>query len=430
MKEMLKKVIVAILVFEAKLVLKKYKPKIIAVTGSVGKTSTKDAIYTVLDGSFFVRKSKKSFNSEFGVPLTILDCPTGWTNPLVWLRNILKGFLLIVRTETYPQWLILEVGADRPGDIETISKWLKTDIVIITQIGDVPVHVEFFDSIEHLVREKAFLIDSLKKDGVLILNGDDKRVLALKDKTSCTTVTYGQTSDDVDVSAKDIDLLYEHGVLSGLIFNMVWESKTLPVRLKNVLGRHNVYSALAAFIAGLTLGMKPKDVVKELEDYLPPPGRMRLIEGLKGSTVIDDTYNASPIAVTSGLETLDEIETRGKKIAILGDMFELGPFAVQAHKDVGAVAGRVCNKLFTVGPRSKYTVEGALIGGMSEKDIIEFPDAHEAGKYAEGILGKGDVVFVKGSQGMRMEKAVEEIMLHPENKLQMLVRQEREWMNR
>ena len=182
MKSIFKKIVVAILEWEAVLVLKKYKPMIVAVTGSVGKTSTKDAIFTVMSSHFFVRKSEKSFNSEIGVPLTILGCNNAWSNPILWVKNIIEGLMLIVLGNHYPKWLVLEVGADRPGDIERIAKWLKPDVVVMTTLPDVPVHVEYFDSPEDVIKEKEYLISALKPKGVLVLNYDDEKVRGLQQK--------------------------------------------------------------------------------------------------------------------------------------------------------------------------------------------------------------------------------------------------------
>src|SRR3989338_4025790 len=148
MKNLFKKLIVFIITLEARAVLRKYKPKIVAVTGSVGKTSAKDAIYAVLAKSARVRKSEKSFNSEVGLPLTVLGAPNAWSNPLRWLQNIVDGIFIILFTVEYPEWLVLEVGADRPGDIRSLSKWLQVDVAVITRLPEVPVHVEFFDSAE------------------------------------------------------------------------------------------------------------------------------------------------------------------------------------------------------------------------------------------------------------------------------------------
>src|SRR3989344_1903834 len=144
MKSFFKKIITAILQAEARLILRKYKPKIAAITGTVGKTSAKDAIYTVLSGSHYVRKSQKSFNSELGVPLTIIGAASGWNNPLLWLYNIIAGLGVILLKNHYPKWLVLEVGVDQPGDMQKITSWLKPDIAVITRFSKVPVHVEFF----------------------------------------------------------------------------------------------------------------------------------------------------------------------------------------------------------------------------------------------------------------------------------------------
>src|SRR3989338_1816365 len=162
MKNLFKKLIVFIITLQARAVLRKYKPMIVAVTGSVGKTSTKDAIYAVLSKSARVRKSEKSFNSEIGLPLTILGAPNAWSNPFRWLANIVDGLFLIWFDAPYPEWLVLEVGADRPGDIRSLAGWLPVDIAVITRLPEVPVHVEFFDSPEAVVEEKASLIDAIK----------------------------------------------------------------------------------------------------------------------------------------------------------------------------------------------------------------------------------------------------------------------------
>jgi len=177
MKSFFKSIVAVVLEFLARAVLRKYKPKIVAVTGSVGKTTTKDAIYTVLaENGRFVRKSEKSFNSEIGLPLTILGCANAWSNPFHWLVNFLKGLFLIIFRWTYPNILMLEIGADRPGDIERVTKWLKPNIAVLTRMGKVPVHVEYFSSPEAVRREKSFLAAaalSEKEGGKVVLNIDD-----------------------------------------------------------------------------------------------------------------------------------------------------------------------------------------------------------------------------------------------------------------
>src|SRR3989338_6033665 len=168
MKTTLKKIITYILQIESRLVIWRYKPKVIAITGSVGKTSTKDAVYAVLSGVSYVRKSEKSYNSEIGLPLTILGIPNGWNNPLVWWKNILKGLWLILVPHKYPKWLVLEVGVGKPDDIMHTASWLSSDVVIITAIGETPAHIEFFSSRKHLIEEKNKLVQTLKQDGLLI----------------------------------------------------------------------------------------------------------------------------------------------------------------------------------------------------------------------------------------------------------------------
>ena len=157
------------------MVVAKYKPRIVAVTGSVGKTSTKDAIYAVLASRYHVRRSDKSFNSEIGLPLTILGVPNGWSNPLRWLGNLIDGVSLIFFRASYPEWLVLEVGADRPNDIRSVAQWLPVEVAVVTRLPEVPVHVEFFDSPEEVVEEKASLISALRPGGTLVLFDDDGR---------------------------------------------------------------------------------------------------------------------------------------------------------------------------------------------------------------------------------------------------------------
>jgi UDP-N-acetylmuramoyl-tripeptide--D-alanyl-D-alanine ligase len=157
---------------------------------------------------------------------------------------------------------------------------------------------------------------------------------------------------------------------------------------------------------------------------------MHLLPGIKGTTIIDDTYNSSPVAAMAAVRALQNIETSGKRIAVLGDMLELGKFSMDEHKKLGAFAGSFADIILAVGPRAKYIVEGAIEGDMNEKNIIEFDNAQPAGKYLESVLNPGDIVLIKGSQGMRMERAVEEIMAHPENAAELLVRQDEEWKKR
>ncbi|MHB1330804.1 MAG: Mur ligase family protein, partial [Minisyncoccota bacterium] len=184
MKEILKQILIKILYKESELILKKHKPKVVAVTGTVGKTGTKDAIYSVLREFEYVRRSPKSFNSEIGIPLTILDVKNPGDDILGWVKVLLEGLLIAFFPSHYPKWLVLEVGTDKPGDIEEITKWLKPDVVVVTKLADVPVHVEAFGSKELLFEEKGKLVQALKTGGTLILNADDERVVAFEELTN------------------------------------------------------------------------------------------------------------------------------------------------------------------------------------------------------------------------------------------------------
>lgn len=432
MKSVFKKIVMAIIQAEAKLILRKYKPKIIAITGSVGKTSAKDAIYTVLSSSHYVRKGQKSFNTEFGVPLTIIGAQSGWSNPILWLYNILTGLGVILLKNHYPKWLILEVGVDQPGDMRKITSWLKPDIAVITRFSKVPVHVEFFSSPEELMKEKGRLAKALKPDGCLILNNDDKNVSALQSLSEYHVHTVG-SDDYADVHFSEPKITYSRGrerKPSGISFKIHHKGGESVVSLKGVLGFHHIYPIMAAFAAGRCADIPPKKIMESFKKHETAPGRMKLLSGIKGSVIIDDTYNASPVALEEALVTLEQVDTAGKKIAVLGDMLELGKWSVEAHKEAGKRAGEVCDLLATVGIRAGNMAQGALIAGMPESAILQYENSREAGKDLESRISEGDVILVKGSQSIRMERVVEEIMAEPEKKERLLVRQEDEWKKR
>ncbi len=427
MKDLIKPLIVTSLTWEAKMVLKRHKPFIIGVTGNLGKTSTKDAIYTVLKDHFHVRRSEKSMNSEFGVPLTILGEKSAWNNPFKWVFVLVRGFFVAFGKE-YPTHLVLEIGADRPGDIKAITSWIKPDIVVVTQFGQVPVHVEFFKNREAVVEEKGYLVKALKKNGVFIWNADDHdSKITLIDKTDARKVSIG-IEQHADIKADDITLY--GNPLSGTKSKVVVGDTAYELVLPEVVGKSPVYCALPALAVAEELKISITDALQALCDGDKPKGRMRLLPGMNGSLIIDDTYNASPKATEHGLKTLVSIDTKGRKIAVLGDMMELGNHTREEHYRIGKVAGEIVHRLFTVGIRSRITAEGALDSKMSDQNIIQCDTSIEAGKELVKLLEPGDIVYLKGSQSIRMERAVKMILAatHPGEKY--LVRQEKEWQNR
>ncbi len=427
MKTIFKKIVIYILRLESRLVLWKYKPKIVAITGSVGKTSTKDAVYAVISGVSYVRKSEKSFNSEIGLPLTILGCPNGWNNPYKWFLNIFKGLWLFIWPHKYPKWLVLEVGIGKPGDMRRTASWLKTDAVIITAIGETPAHIEFFDSRKHLVDEKSGLIKTLKKDGILILNNDDETVSEMKTKTKNRVLTFG-FKEDSDIKCSGDNIFYSNEVTpEGLIFRIDDNGNSLPVIIDGVFGRNHIYASLGAITLSSGLRLNIIEAIGKLKNYNVSPGRMRLLSGINDSLIVDDTYNSSPFACESALKTLAEIKNSGRKIAVLGDMLELGKHTEEAHKNIGKVAKENVEVLIVVGQRAKKIKEGAVEVGMNDMNIYEFLNSSEAGEFLKTFVQKNDLVLIKGSQGMRMEKAVEAILLDKKNKKNLLVRQDEEW---
>ena len=435
MRTIFKNAVVWIITLQARAVLNKYKPKIVAVTGSVGKTSTKDAIYAVLAKSYRVRKSEKSFNSEIGLPLTILGAPNAWSNPFRWLANIVDGLFLIWFDAPYPEWLVLEVGADRPGDIRSLAGWLPVDIAVITRLPEVPVHVEFFDSPEAVVEEKASLIDAIKPGGVLALFADDPRTLALQHRLpapDARIITFG-FGEGADVRGEHIALLKEKGGEGwpiGMTAKITADGVTVPLEVAGAVGPHAFLPALAAAAVGRALNKPPGDIVGALESYDPPPGRMRLVPGIKNTLIIDDTYNASPAAAIAALDTLAMIAPKGRKIFAIGDMLELGRHSVEEHRKVGAHAAKTADFLVTVGFRARDIAAAALDNGMSENNILQFEDAGKAGRELQNLLKEGDCILVKGSQSIRMERVVEEVMAEPTEAPRLLVRQDAEWKRR
>lgn len=428
MRNTLKKIVTFKLTLIAKAILARHKPRIIAVTGSVGKTSTKDAIYTVLKSAGSVRKSDKSFNSELGVPLSIIGAKSGWNNPLAWIGVMISGIAQIFSAKgSYPKTLVLEVGADRPGDISRIAKWLKPHVVVITRLPSVPVHIEFFPTLNSLIEEKLSLAGGLRKEGMLVLNADDHRVLEAKEKFRARTTTFG-LSETADIRASNMQLIAPAETHpGGLTFKIDYDGKSLPVMLPNIYSESFMTVALAALTVAYVSEVNMVSAIEDLATYETPPGRVRLIAGMNDSVLIDDTYNSSPAACEGGLRMLENIPFGKRKIAIIGDMLELGKHTNEAHFEVGTLASHAADILVTVGLRSKEVARGAREDGMSDKKIFECDDALAAGEVMKKMIKPMDIIYLKGSQGVRMERTVAMLMANPEEAKELLVRQEAEW---
>lgn len=427
MKSALKKVIVVLLTLEARVLLRRTQPFIIAITGSVGKTSTKDAVYTVLKDHRRVRKSEKSFNSELGVPLTVLGLENAWSNPFQWIKNIFDGLMNACFVREYPEVLVLEIGVDRPGDMRRFTEWIKPDIVVLTRLPDVPVHVEFFDSPEAVILEKVQLVEALKPDGVFVYNNDDEQVRQVVETVRQRSVGYSRYSATDFAATQDVVRYDEAKQPVGISFTLSSKHTAVTAEIDGCVGVQQTYAAAAAAAVAAEFDVTLEEVVASLKEYVPPPGRMRLVAGIKDSVIIDDSYNASPVAMERALMTLKEMRFAKRRIAVLGDMLELGRYSVEAHETAGKAAAAAADMLITVGVRSRTLAEAALAHGMSEQYVYQYDDAVRAGAELQNWIQKGDVILIKGSQSIRLEKVVEEIMAEPDRAQEMLVRQSTAW---
>lgn len=426
MKQTLKSIIVAILTFEAKILLKRRNPKIIAITGSVGKTSTKDAIFTVLKDRVHARKSQKSFNSEIGVPLSILGLGNAWNNPFGWMKNILDGFFIACFIRDYPEVLVLEAGVDRPGDMKKLATWLKPDVVVLTRLPDVPVHVEYFATPEEVVAEKMHLVHALKSDGVLVYNNDDEKIRHVMHEVRQQSFGYSRYSPSHFTASHD-KVLYDGSTPAGLEFTLSHLDTEVTMLVRASLGVQHTYNYAAAAAVGALFDIDLHESAAALHEHVPPAGRMRLIRGANKTLIVDDTYNSSPVACERALQTLKELRNVHRKIAVLGDMMELGQFSVREHERMGELAATSADVLVTLGVRSRKIAEGALEHGMSEKVILQYDDIERAARELREIIEPGDILLIKASQSIRAEKVVAALMAQPEKAGELLVRQDTMW---
>lgn len=441
-RNLFRSLVIGLLEREARAALLFHKPFVIAVTGSVGKTTTKDLIAAVLASSARVRKSMKSFNSEIGLPLSVLGLPNAWSSPTGWIANLWKGFMAS-RGGEFPETLVLEIGADHPGDIGRAVEWVIPDIAVVTRLPERPVHVEFFSSPEEVREEKAKLVSALKQHGVFVGNGDDAAVLALRARTKARMITYG-THDGAMMRSPSIEILTEmdpetkRKVPIGMGFRVDWSGGSYPARIYGVVGEQGVMAALAALAVGAARGVNMLTMIDALAEFQFPPGRMRLIPGKNHSILIDDTYNASPVAMAEAIETLARIDVSGpagpsRRIAVLGDMLELGKYSEEEHRKIGKlVALRRIDMLVAVGKRAEWIAEAAREEGMLRGAIYHCMNSIEAGEWLSARVETGDAVLLKGSQGsgkdlIRMERATRQLMADPGRARELLVRQEDEW---
>jgi len=354
----------------------RFSVPVVAVTGSNGKTTTKEMVAAILAGLGPVLKSEASFNNQWGLPLTLL------------------------RLRSEHQAVALELGANQHGEIATLAGIARPSVGIVTTVA--AAHTEFFGSLEEVQREKSSLVRAIPPEGCVILNGDDARVREMVSGARCPVLFYGMSAE-ADVRALGpID-----ETVDGVSFTLAIRGVRSPVRLA-FAGRHNVLNALAGAAAGTALGLALPQIVEGLERARPLKGRC-VWRRAGAVRILDDTYNANPAAVQAALAVLARARGAGRILVALGDMLELGETAEAAHRDVGRKVAQLGAVEFVgVGPLARHAVAAAREAGLSESHHAETTE--DAVALLLKRLAPGDYLLVKGSRGMRMERVVDALV--------------------
>jgi UDP-N-acetylmuramoyl-tripeptide--D-alanyl-D-alanine ligase len=352
----------------------RFQIPLISVTGSNGKTTTKDMLAAVLSSRFRVLKTEANFNNEIGLPLTLL------------------------KLESSHEAAVVEMGMRAKGEIRELAEIALPTVGVVTNVGET--HMEILGSIENIAAAKAELVEAIRQDDLVVLNADDPYVRAMQGKTQGRVVIYG-LKPGAFVRAENITT----GKAGQLIttFDCCSPRGSFPVSL-HAVGIHNVYNALAAITVGWELGLKPSEIKAGIGSFVP--GAMRFeIKKYNDCTVINDVYNASPLSVTAALNTL-AIVSKGRKIAVLGDMLELGDAAIEAHRRIGRQAAEQGVEIvITVGELAQYIADAAKEYGV--KTTHSFTGHKEAIEALQRLIRPGDCILLKGSRGMKMETMLE-----------------------
>jgi UDP-N-acetylmuramoyl-tripeptide--D-alanyl-D-alanine ligase len=374
----------------AQAVLRRYRPIVVAVTGSVGKTTTKDLTAAVLATSFDVRATVGGANSEVGVPGTVLGSPRRhpWARGLM----VLDGVRLLLRRKPYPELLVLEMAAGRPGELERLTRRVRPDVAVVTNVR--PVHRGLYDDFAGIVQEKSWLVRRLRESGTAVLSPAEPVFTELAGLSPGRVVTYG--SADADVALEDVEV-----GLEGTTARVRVGEAVFPVTTR-LLGVHQYAGVLAAIAVGLSLGVPPGRAVEGLDGFEPAPGRLRA-HRRAGLVVLDDTNNASPQAVIDGLEVLALFP--GPRWVVLGTVILFGPEVQRGHRAVGEAAATRADKLVAVGEYATLIADAARAKGMPADDILLAHDAQEAARIVGSQSDVGSV-YVKGAGPLGLELVV------------------------
>ncbi|HYS07296.1 MAG TPA: UDP-N-acetylmuramoyl-tripeptide--D-alanyl-D-alanine ligase [Myxococcales bacterium] len=347
--------------------------EVVCITGSTGKTSTKELIAEVLAAAGPTLKTEGNLNNEVGVPLTLL------------------------RLSEEHRYAAIELGMNHLGEIARLAQWADPDVAIVTNVG--PVHLEFVGSLAGVAHAKGELFHALRDRGVAVANADDALVMGQAKLSRRKLVTFGATQ------GSDVRLVSAHHGGPGLRVELELGGKTRLVELK-LIGTHNGHNAAGAAAVGVALGFEPARILRGLANATTPGRRMRPVHLPNGALLIDDCYNANPSSTKAALLTLTHlVRGKGRAIAVLGDMLELGPTELDLHRDVGRfAAGAGLSLLVCFGRRARALGEGAEEAGLPAKNIESTEDPAEAVRLVQARMRPEDVVLVKGSRGMKMER--------------------------
>ena len=347
----------------------------IAVTGSNGKTTVKEMLATILEQTGPGLKTSGNLNNLIGLPQ------------------------MLFQLQPEHCWAVLEMGMSEPGEIDRLAEIARPRVGIV--LNALPAHLKSMGTVEAVAAAKGELLNRISDGGLAVVNADDPRVASLHQNPSARRISFGINRGEV--RAKDI----ESRGLDGQFFSMTTPKGEATVHLK-ICGRHNIYNALAATAALLEKVELPL-IVAGLESFTPYKGRFQT-ENIDGITIIDDSYNANPASVKAALETLPQVAAEGYRIAVLGDMLELGELEIDAHQSVGALAASHADKLYLLGELMvKHAAAGATLSGMSPDSILCCTDHNQIVLELYNSLRENDVILIKGSRGMAMEQVATEL---------------------
>lgn len=408
------------------LLIRKYKPVVVCVTGSVGKTSTKDAVAASLSTTFRVRKTPRNLNNEYGVPISIIGTFKSKDGFWALVNIFLSGVGQFFYAPNFPEILVIEVGAGKIGEVRRISKWLKPDILAITNLPNKPSHLGVFGSKEKILEEKKFLVDTMDKKGSLVIDSSSENMdLFIKDfKGNIIAYDGAKLIDSCDYTLlyhKDKEIFEP----IGFKFKLALGSElSQELEFRGFIGVQNIRAMIIASLISKELGCSLKDIVDGLRTYIPSPGRLRLIRGrVDHVTIIDDSFNSSPIAVENSLKTFLSIEKSDSQrtIAVLGDMLNLGIESAAIHKTTATKEVSKVDVLITVGDVSSvWQAYNQNAYGLNK----HFRNSTNAANYIKTIQKSGDLILFKGGHLIRLEKAIKILGQCDEDAL---VRQEGYW---